>query len=159
MNKIKEHVVRLFRDIPDSERKAELIQEITENLEEKVLDLMEQGKSEEDARNKVIVEFSDIEEIKQELGISRTPLSGGWNAAPESDWNRTQQQPKSRRNNKQWLNFCFAVWGWLLIVLLCVFINLYYSPQVIWFIYPMFGVMWWPLALYYHWKKSQYEGG
>lgn len=68
MNSIKQHVDQLFKEVPESEKKQIIKQEIVANLQEKVFDLMEQGKGEEDAINKVIVEFGDIEEIKQELG-------------------------------------------------------------------------------------------
>ena len=51
----------LFKDVPESEQKATIIQEVLQNLEEKVWDLMEQGKAEEDAINKAIVEFGDAE--------------------------------------------------------------------------------------------------
>lgn len=139
MKRIQEHVERLFKDIPDSERKSELMAEIAENLEEKVQDLMLEGKSEEDACNKVIVEFSDIEELKLELGVDGAYGAGGG----------------SRRNNKQWLNFSFSVWGALLIIGLSMFINLYYTPEAIWFIYPVFAVLWWPLAMYYVWRRKQ----
>lgn len=138
MKKIQEHVERLFKDIPDSGRKSELMLEIMQNLEEKVLDLVELGKTEEDAVNKVLVEFSDIEEIKEELGAGLVTGADGL-----------------RRNNKQWLNFSFSVWGALLIIGLCVFVNLYYTPEAIWFIYPVFAVLWWPLAMYYVWRRKQ----
>ncbi len=68
MKKIKKHVDDLFKDVPGSEKKEIIKQEITENLEEKVFDLMKQGKEEEDAINKAIVEFGDIGEIKKRTG-------------------------------------------------------------------------------------------
>ncbi|WP_438447641.1 permease prefix domain 1-containing protein [Gorillibacterium sp. sgz5001074] len=141
MNRIQEHVERLFKGIPDSERKTELMQEIMENLEEKVQDLMDQGKSAEDALNKVIVEFSDIEEIKQELVTARSAGA------------------VSERSTRLWLNFSFSIWGSLLIIGLCLFVNLYYTPDAIWFIYPTFAVLWWPLVMYFHWKKHQNKEG
>ena len=72
MKRMKSHVEELFKDIPESEQKKAIIQEVLENLEEKVWDLMEQGKEEEDAINKAIVEFGDIEEMKKELGVKAT---------------------------------------------------------------------------------------
>lgn len=71
MKSIREHVDNLFHSIPGSPEKEKVKQEIIENLEEKVFDLIAQGKSEEDAINKAIVEFGDIEEIRQELGSER----------------------------------------------------------------------------------------
>ncbi len=42
-----------------------LEEDIVTNLSEKVEDLMEEGKSEEDAINKAIVEFGDVAELKE----------------------------------------------------------------------------------------------
>lgn len=137
MSKIKEHVNRLFRDIPDSERKTELMQEIAQNLEEKVSDLMAQGKSEEDSVNKAIVEFGDIDDIKAELSTEATAT----------------RQKKSNAG----LSLGFSIWGSALIIALVTFINFYYSPKTIWFVYPTFGVLWWPLAMFYRWLRLRRE--
>ncbi len=67
MKQIKNYINELFREIPDSIEKENIMQDIIQNLEEKVYDLMRQGKEEEDAINKAIVEFGDIEDIKKEL--------------------------------------------------------------------------------------------
>lgn len=130
MRKIKNHVVELFNEIPASEQKELMMQDIIQNLEEKVSDLIFSGKNEEDAINKTIVEFGDIEDIKKELGTS----------------------PLLLRNRKRFsLHLGFSLWGSGLITALFVFINLYYSPDVIWFVYPVFAVAWWPLAMFYKW--------
>jgi hypothetical protein len=132
MKSIESHVQGLFRGIPDSERKAQIMREITQNLQEKVADLMAQGKAEEDAVNKAIVEFGDIDDIKQELGA----------------------QPPAPKNTAG-LALGFSLWGTALIVGLVLFINLYYSPGVIWCVYPIFAVLWWPLGVFYHWLSKR----
>ncbi|PTM54745.1 permease prefix domain 1-containing protein [Desmospora activa] len=132
MKTIKQHVDDLFKDIPESEKKEIIKQEITENLEEKMRDLMEQGKEEEDAINKTIIEFGDIEEIKNELGI---------------------KQPSKR--NKAKLNLGFSLWGSALIIALVAFINFYYTPDTIWFVYPTFAVLWWPLSMFHYWLSTK----
>lgn len=60
----------LFKDVPESKQKEVVMQEVLQNLEEKVWDLISQGKAEEDAINKAIVDFGDIDDLKKELGIS-----------------------------------------------------------------------------------------
>lgn len=132
MKKLKNHVDELFKDVPESEEKTAIMQEVLENLEEKVWDLMAQGKEEEDAINKAIVDFGDIEEIKKELG-SKEPV---------------------KKDTKK-LNLSFSVWGSLLIISLFIFINFYYTPGTIWFVYPTFAVLWWPLAMYFSWQRSR----
>jgi len=132
MRTIKAHVKELFNDIPASEQKELMMQDIIQNLEEKVSDLMFDGKDEEDAINKTIVEFGDIEDIKKEFGTNPKPLS--------------------LKNPKRFsLHLGFSLWGSGLITALFVFINLYYSPDVIWFVYPVFAVAWWPLSMFYRW--------
>ncbi|GAA0363308.1 permease prefix domain 1-containing protein [Bacillus horti] len=131
MKRIKQHIDELFKGVPKSEKREKIKEEIVENLEEKVFDLMEQGKAEEDAINKALVEFGDIEEIKKELG---------------------ERHPKK---NTSKYNLGFSLWGSALIILLFVFINLYYTPNHIWFVYPTFVVLWWPLSLFYYWLRSR----
>ncbi len=132
MKTIQEHVDALFREIPDSERKDALKREIVENLQEKVRDLMEQGKAEEDAINRAIVEFGDISDIRDEL--------------------RTQQQLPVTRSNAGF-QLGFSIVGSLLIVGLVLFINLYITPGFLWCIFPIFGVLWWPLAMFFRWIR------
>ncbi|EQB38997.1 MULTISPECIES: permease prefix domain 1-containing protein [Virgibacillus] len=132
MKKINGYVEELFKNIPESEQKNAVMQEVTQNLEEKVWDLMGEGKTEEDAINKAIVDFGDIEDLKQELGVS---------------------QPKKKNTSK--LNLWYSIWGSLLIISLFVFINFYYSPEIIWFVYPTFAVLWWPLTMYFSWKRTK----
>ena len=133
MKQLKEHVEELFNDVPESEQKNAIMQEVLQNLEEKVWDLMEQGKAEEDAINKAIVEFGDIEDLKKELGVTQSV------------------KPDKRKITK--LNLGYSIWGSLLIISLFIFINFYYSPSVIWFVYPTFAVLWWPLTMYFNWKR------
>lgn len=132
MKKIEQYVDGLFAELPDSERKTQLRNEIVQNLNEKVSDLMASGKAEEDAVNKAVVEFGDITDIKAELA---------------------GQQPVKKKDAG--LALGFALCGAALIIALTVFINLYYSPGTIWFVYPVFGVLWWPLAVFYHWLSQR----
>lgn len=134
MKKIEQYVDGLFAELPDSEMKQELRDEIVENLNEKVADLMAAGKTEEDAVNKAIVEFGDISDIKEEL---------------------LAQQPE---RDKAGLALGFSLAGSALVIALVVFINLYYSPRTIWWVYPVFAVLWWPLGTLYHWLSKRKKG-
>jgi hypothetical protein len=132
MKNVQEHVDALFREIPDSARKETLKREIVENLQEKVGDLMAQGKAEEDAINRAIVEFGDISDIRDEL--------------------RTQQQLPVFKSNAG-LQLGFSIVGCLLIIALVLFVNLYMTPGFLWSVFPIFAVLWWPLAMYFRWRK------
>lgn len=130
MKSVSQHVDYLFKDIPDSEKKVEMMNDIKQNLEDKVQDLIEQGKFEEDAINKAIVEFGDIEDLKNEFTITK---------------------PDKRKKAQISLNF--SICGSLLIIALSMFINFYYSPQTIWFVFPTFAILWWPLAMLYRYMS------
>jgi uncharacterized protein YoaH (UPF0181 family) len=132
MKSIQAHVDALFREIPDSPRKESLKQEIVQNLNEKVGDLMAQGKSEEDAINRAIVEFGDIGDIREEL--------------------RAQQQAPLMKT-KSGLQLCYSIEGSALIIALMLFINLYAAPDFLWCVFPIFAVLWWPLTMYFRWRK------
>ncbi len=136
MRKIKNHIEELFKEIPKSKETELVKQEIIQNLEEKVMYLMENGKEEEDAINKAIVEFGDIEELKKELGVKQ----------PEID---------NRRIKLAKLNLKFALCGSALIIAFFIFINFYYTPKTIWFVYPTFGLLWWPLSMYFYVQRKK----
>lgn len=135
MKTIQEHVDALFEDIPDGERKEALKREVVENLREKVADLMAQGKAEEDAINKAIIEFGDIGDICDEMGIPEAP------------------DPDARRDAG--LGFAYSICGTLLLSALFVFLNLYAFKGFPWCAIPIFGVLWWPLSAFFHWKKTK----
>jgi len=133
MNAINKHVERLFREIEDSQEKKEILEEIKLNLREKVSDLIDEGKSEEDAINKAIVDFGDIDEIKKEL----------------------YQKQSGKAQKLALIRLGYSLWGSVLITALFVFINLYFSPKVIWFPLPVFALAWWPLTMFFSWLKRR----
>ena len=92
---------------------------------------MRGGKSQEDAINKAIVEFGDIEDIKKEL--------------------KTTSSTDKVERAKVALNFSLC--GSALVIALSMFINFYYSPHVIWFVFPTFGILWWPLAMLFRYMN------
>lgn len=137
---IKEYVDRMFRNIPENEQTIGIKQEIIENLQEKVMDLMESGKAEEDAINKAIVDFGDFDEILSEL------------SSQSSVETKVKRMATAEEKYRKTTNaFLFSLCGSAIIIALMVFINMYYSPQTIWFVYPVFAVIWWPLALFFSW--------
>ncbi len=135
---IKDYVQGLFKDIPESQEKEDIKQEIILNLEEKVQDLVDSGKAEEDAINKAIVDFGDIDEIKADL-----LKAGGIRFG------------KSNRKTNYLNNLLFSVWGSVLIIGLVAFVNFYFSPNIIWFVFPTFAVLWWPLAMFFTWLNHR----
>jgi hypothetical protein len=132
MKEINAYVEKAFEGIPNSQRKSEITQEIIERLEDSAAELERGGKEREDAVNKAIVDFGNLDEILQEL---RNGTNG------------------ERNSSSLW----FAVTGSLLIIALTTFINCYYSPGVFWFMYPAFAVIWWPISIFFFgsWRKRR----
>jgi hypothetical protein len=129
LRRLRNRVNKLFKDVPESPRKSIIKQEALKDLEEKVFDLMGQVKAEEDAQNKAIVEVGNSEDLTQ------------------------LPHRKSRRMTKLYLEY--SIWGSILIIALFILINFYYAPNVIWFIYPTFAVLCWPLTMYFRWMKMK----
>jgi len=92
-----------------------------------------------DAINKSIVDFGDVSEIKEDL-------------IQEIGMNNNVNRRGKVVNYKN--NLLFSLWGTGLIVGLVLFINLYYSPNRIWFVYPLFAILWWPLSLFFVWLNK-----
>ncbi|MDX8047588.1 hypothetical protein SH601_16620 [Gracilibacillus sp. S3-1-1] len=53
--------------------------------------------------------------------------------------------------------YAFSINGTILISAFFITVNLITSPQEIWAIYPIFGVLWWPLSVYYFVYKRKSE--
>lgn len=136
--KIRPYVEEMFSDVPNSDEKQSLLNEMIADAEEKAADLMAEGKAEEDAVNKALVELGDLSEIKLSLMGASPRKAGGL---------------RKIRNS-----LLYSVIGSLLIIGLMLFINLYYTPRAIWFVYPAFGVIWWPLSMLLHYFNHK-EGG
>ena len=131
MNKVEEHVHRLLWEFPDSERKMQLTQDFIQDMDEMVSDAIKNGKSEEDAVNKAIVDFGDIDDLKAEM------------------------MPAVKAPGNRGLGLAFSVVGSILIILLVLFINFYYTPRVIWCVYPIFAVLWWPLGMVFAYLRNR----
>ena len=136
---IRQHIEEMFQGVPDSEEKQSLLDEMIADAEEKAADLMADGKTEEDAVNKALVELGDLSEIKLAL-MDASPRKSG-----------------SQRRNRN--SLLYSIVGSLLIIGLMLFINLYYSPRTIWFVYPAFGVIWWPLSMLLYYMNHKEGGG
>lgn len=133
MNEIESYINRLFQGIPESTRKEETKLEITQNLNEKVTDLISQGQSREEAVKKAIDDFGDIDDLKEEL----------------------ESSAKLTKSKKLGLSLAFSIWGGILITAFFLFVNFYYTPDIIWFVYPAFAVIWWPMALFFQWFRNK----
>jgi len=133
MNKIKHFVSKLLKDYFNEDDKKELIEILTLSLEEKVEDLVEQGTPVDEAIEKSIQEFGNMDDIL--------------NAYPEKQ-KKQKVLLQARRSQ-----FFFSLFGYILIVGLAVFFNLTFFDffgQKYWFVVVAIGVFFWPLVMLYH---------
>lgn len=72
MTIIKEYVNQVFKNVPLTEETNQLRLDITANMEDKYAELRESGASENEALGVVIAEFGNIDELLEEMGISKT---------------------------------------------------------------------------------------
>ncbi|MFA9466621.1 MAG: permease prefix domain 1-containing protein [Velocimicrobium sp.] len=110
--------------MPESERKNEIVQEIIQNLNEKISDLISKGLTKEQAIKKAVDDFGNIDDLKKELTDSA----------------------RIANSKKTGLSLAFSVCSFVIVMGLTLFINIYYTSKVIWFVYP---VLMWPLSIYY----------
>jgi len=131
MKKIVNFVRHTFKDIP-KQGKEEIIQSVTELLNEKVEDLIEKGLSEQEAIDKTVVEFGTVEDYFV---------------------NFKKQEKKMRRKktiNHYKNDLFFSAVGSTIIIAIIVFVNLYYVPSTLWFVIPAVGILFWPLSILYN---------
>ncbi|MFP7495037.1 permease prefix domain 1-containing protein [Terribacillus saccharophilus] len=142
MQKIDTYVEEQFADLPETEEVVTLKEEIKDSMEEKAADFMLDGKTEEDAVNKAIVDFGNLAEIKKEFLFQHKPQE----AATKN---------KKPREDMSTLNLGFSICGSALIIGLLVFVNMYYTPNEIWFVFPTFAILWWPVSMAFVWLKAR----
>ncbi len=129
MNNIKKFVSKLLKDFFNEEDKKELIEILTTSLEEKVDDLVEQGKTREEAIDISIKEFGDTEDVLE--------------AFPESVKNKKNIIRKKRNQ------LIFSIGAYLIITGLMAYPNFVFTPDVLWFLFIAIGLLFWPLVMLY----------
>lgn len=129
MNNIKKFVSKLLKDFFNEEDKKELIEILTTSLEEKVDDLVEQGKTREEAIEISIKEFGGKEDVLE--------------AFPEFHKNN-KSLIKKRRNQ-----LIFSIGAYLIITGLMAYPNFLFTPDILWFLFIAIGLLFWPLVMLY----------
>jgi hypothetical protein len=74
MNIIKTYLDNMFAGLPNTREVNKMKEDLLLNMEEKYLELKENGKTENEAIGIVISEFGNIDELAMELGVNITPV-------------------------------------------------------------------------------------
>lgn len=131
MKQIKNFVRNTFKDVRKDKRE-EIIASVTETLLEKVDDLVESGVPLQDAIDKTVVEFGTVEDY--------------FNETVKKEVKEKRQKTLRHYGN----DLLFSGVGSAIVIGILAFINLYYSPNTLWFVVPSIAILWWPLAILYN---------
>ncbi len=103
METIKSYLNSLFAHLPDTKQVRDLKEDLMLNMEEKYYELKREGKSENEAIGVVISEFGNIDELIDELGITKTKSITGIQETipPRPLRNVTEEEAKDYLNDKR----------------------------------------------------------
>ena len=131
MKQIRNFVKHTFKDV-DKNKKDKIILLVTESLIEKVEDLIESGLTEKEAIDKTVVEFGTVEDY--------------FNQSVKKE--RKEKRQKTLRHYGN--DLLFSGVGSAIIIGIILYVNLYFTPDILWSVVPSIAVLFWPLAVLYN---------
>jgi len=137
MNRIKKFVSRLLKDYFSEQDKRELIDILTISLQEKIDDLVELGTPVDAAIARSIKEFGSTADVLK--------------AFPDKTSEIRQDLSRRRRSA-----FLFSVFGYVVIVGLTLFVNLWFKEffgGFLWFVVIAIAALFWPAAMFYVYRN------
>jgi len=138
MNKIKKFVTSLLKDFFNEADKKELIEILSTSLQEKVDDLVEAGTPLEDAVKISIEEFGSTKDVMDAFQDQSSKLKADLTV---------------RRRSQ----LIFSIFGYFIIVGLCVFLNLTllnFFNDFLWFVIVAIGLLFWPVVMGYRYYMA-----
>jgi len=133
---LRKQVENMFKDVPKGSTKKSLMDEILENLTDKVNDFVQDGMQEDEAIKIALDEFGDIDEIKDLI--------------VEQEFTRHYKSKLAKKG------FEFSVLGSLLIISSLMAIDYLYLKDMSIMVIPSILVLWWPITMFYVWRRSKY---
>ncbi len=134
MTRIKKFVSKLLKDLFNEQDKKELIEILTTSLQEKVDDLVEAGTPMEAAIDQSIQEFGNAKDVLD--------------AYPD----KTNKNVLRHRRKNQIL---YSGFGYVAIVGIALYVNLQFSPSILWFVIIAIGMLFWPASMIYLYNISK----
>ncbi len=133
---LRKQVEKMFKEIPKGTVKKSLMDEILENLTDKVNDLVEEGMEESEAIKIALDEFGDIDEIKDVI--------------VEQEFTRHYKRSVAKKK------FEFSILGSILIIATINVFDYLYLKNFNVMIIPSILVLWWPITMFYVWRRTKY---
>lgn len=121
--RIEKYMESVFRDVPDSDRASTIRKEITQNLLDKYHDLLQEGKSEEEAYAIAISCGGDLSGIVADLRGENVPYSYNY----EKQFDRLYEK-QLRREKKSCARFGSVLW----LVTVCVYLLVSFLVPGVW---------------------------
>lgn len=137
MKRIKNFVKNTFKNYP-KEQRDELIESITEMLVEKVEDLVEHGYSLDDAIDKTVLEFGNVEDYEV--------------VSP------TKKRFKMKKLAHYKNDVMFSIVSIIIIIGMLAYVN-YISTDIMWFVIPSLALLFWPLSTIYRYLNRKGSEG
>ena len=106
METIKNYLETMFKNLPQTEKVLKAKSELLQMMEDKYTELVNQGKSENEAIGTVIAEFGNLEELAEDLGIAevlqekKDNAEGQDQAAEAGKENGQGQENQSKNHHK-----------------------------------------------------------
>src|SRR5690554_3451404 len=121
METIKTYLENMFMNLPKNREVLHAKEELLNMMEDKYLELKNEGRTENEAVGIVISEFGNLNEVAEELGLSQTMKDAS--EAPErrvitSDLARDFISNRIRASYKVGIGVALAIWSPLLLILL-----------------------------------------
>lgn len=135
MKRIANFVKHTFKHVK-IENKKDIIEQVTQSLTEKVEDLVENGLTLDEAIDQTVVEFGSVEDFLD-----------------DSDERPIFKRLKTLGHYRN--DVYFSALGALIIIGMLIFTNLQFTKDIIWFVLPALAVLWWPLAVLYHFLNKK----
>ena len=135
MKRIANFVKNTFKHVT-IENKKEIIEQVTESLTEKVEDLVDNGLTLDEAIDQAVLEFGSVEDYLD-----------------TSDERPIIKRLKTLGHYRN--DVIFSAVGALIIIGMLIFTNLQFTQDIIWFVLPALAVLWWPLAVLYHFLNKK----
>lgn len=131
MKKLENFIKNTFKNVSKENRK-EITKRAIESLTEKVEDLIETGLTENEAIDKTVIEFGNVEDYFELM-------------------EKKQKKERRLKTIRHYRNdLLFSSVSAIIIIGALIFINLVYADIVIWFVVPALAVLFWPLAVLYN---------
>lgn len=142
--RITEYVQKMFSKLPRTKEAIDIKQNILESMEDGYAEYLDKGYSEEDAYNKVVERFGNIDEVKAALGIGQDTQNEYFVSQSGDEegyeYEETEDYGKEPRIKKSKLQKSIIAVVMPLSVVIYLIAGLFGAWDPFWLVFPVFGI-------------------